>query len=93
MPAKIRTWGASIRGRLFRLPAGYPALVLGGGGMPPWPRVLLVASGLALLYPSLTVWGRRIREKLHEHELHATVAVGFTRFGTYALARAKRAGD
>jgi protein ImuB len=46
------------------------------------------ASGLALLYPSLTVWARRIREKLREQELHATVAVGFTRFGTYALARA-----
>jgi protein ImuB len=46
------------------------------------------ASGLAMLYPSLATWGQRIREKLREHELHATVAVGFTRFGTFALARA-----
>jgi len=46
------------------------------------------ASGLALLYPSLTVWGQRIREKLRELGLHASVAVGFTRFGSYALARA-----
>jgi protein ImuB len=50
----------------------------------------LDASGLALLYPSLTIWGQRIREKLREQQLHATVAVGFSRFGTYALARATR---
>lgn len=48
----------------------------------------LDASGLARLYPSLTVWSQCIREKLREQELHATVAVGFTRFGSYALARA-----
>lgn len=48
------------------------------------------ASGMALLYPSLDQWGQRIREKLRAGGLHATVAVGFTRFGTYALARATR---
>lgn len=48
----------------------------------------LDASGLARLYPSLAVWGQRIRARLREQQLHATVAVGFTRFGSYALARA-----
>jgi protein ImuB len=50
----------------------------------------LNASGLKRLYPSLETWAAAIREELSRAELFSTVVVGFTRFGTYAVARASR---
>jgi len=50
----------------------------------------LDASGLERLYPSLREWGDRIRSDLEREGFEAAVAVGFSRFGTYALARGKR---
>ncbi|HXV64773.1 MAG TPA: DNA polymerase Y family protein, partial [Vicinamibacteria bacterium] len=50
----------------------------------------LNASGLIRLYPSLDVWGRAVRDALSERGFVSSVVVGFTRFGTYAVARAKR---
>lgn len=48
----------------------------------------LNASGLELLYESLVDWGERLRATLREHErLDSTVVVGFTRFGSYAVAQ------
>lgn len=47
------------------------------------------ASGLERLYPSLLAWARALREALKEDAFFATVVVGFTRFGTYACARAR----
>lgn len=47
----------------------------------------LVAEGILPLYRSFAEWARRIREELQEASLVATVAVGFTRFGSYATAR------
>lgn len=46
----------------------------------------LDASGLDHLYTSLQVWADGIRLDLRGIDLRASVAVGFSRFGTYALA-------
>jgi len=49
---------------------------------------LLDASGLGRLHPSLESWARSIVAILRdEEELRARVVVGFSRFGSYALAR------
>ena len=50
----------------------------------------LNASGLSHLYPSLEDWGREIRRALDDASFFAALTVGFTRFGTYAMARAHR---
>jgi len=51
----------------------------------------LDATGLEGVFESPETWARRILDALHEREkLYASIAVGFTRFGTYALARASR---
>lgn len=48
-------------------------------------------SGMSLLYPDLRDWAQQAHESLKERQqLYASVAVGFTRFGTYASARAER---
>ena len=48
----------------------------------------LDASGLDLLYPSLEAWAHSIRSDLEDAGFRTTVVVGFTRFGTYAVAKA-----
>jgi protein ImuB len=45
------------------------------------------AAGLSLLYPTLHDWARAVRAGLGEIGFHTNVVVGFSRFGTYALAR------
>jgi protein ImuB len=45
------------------------------------------ASGLSLLYPSLDEWAGLVRAALAGEGYHASVAVGFSRFGAYAVAR------
>jgi protein ImuB len=52
----------------------------------------LDASGLDRLYPSLDSWGRRIQRALAKVGLTSSMAIGFTRFATYAIARARRRG-
>jgi protein ImuB len=47
-------------------------------------------SGMDFIYPSLTEWARAVRDDLRTADVQATVAVGFTRFGSYAAARAGR---
>ena len=47
----------------------------------------LDASGLHHLYPSLETWATEIRGELESRGLESNVAVGFTRFGSYAMAR------
>jgi protein ImuB len=52
------------------------------------PGVLwLDARGLERLHPSLVAWAEAIRASLREADIHAAVAVGFTRFGCYAAAK------
>ncbi len=47
----------------------------------------LDASGLQPLFASLVDWGRGVRARLRAAGFQGRVVVGFTRFGTYALAR------
>ncbi len=47
----------------------------------------LSASGLSLLYPSLRKWAAWVGDEVARAHLRACVVVGFSRFGTYALAR------
>jgi protein ImuB len=83
-PAEIGAAVAAITRRLRRFTPGVePATDQPG-------LFWLDASGLTRLYPSLTAWGEAIRTDLATAALEATVAVGFTRFGTYAVARAGR---
>jgi protein ImuB len=50
----------------------------------------LDASGLRHLYPSLQAWADLIRVDLQQEGLIASIAVGFSRFGAYALATSQR---
>ncbi len=50
----------------------------------------LDVSGLGRLYRSCTAWATRVHEGLGREGLQASVVVGFTRFGTYALAISSR---
>lgn len=47
----------------------------------------LDAQGLNRLYPSLRDWAQAVRLAMQRAGMRATVAVGFTRFGVYALAK------
>lgn len=49
----------------------------------------LNGSGLTRLYPSHEVWAKLIVADLNSAGFCATVVVGFTRFGTYAVATAR----
>jgi protein ImuB len=51
----------------------------------------LSLSGLEHLYPSPARWAEAVHMDLREAGSHAIVVVGFTRFDTYAVARAWRA--
>ena len=52
----------------------------------------LDASGLQPLFTSLVDWARGVRAHLRAAGFRGRVVVGFTRFGTYALARSLRRG-
>ncbi len=47
-------------------------------------------SGMGIVYPSLSQWADAVCNDLRERHIRATVAVGFSRFGSYAAARASR---
>ena len=53
----------------------------------------LDASGLSHLYASLRRWADEITAALRTGGLQATAVVGFTRFGTYAIAKTVTAGE
>ena len=50
----------------------------------------LDAGGLERLFPSLQDWASLIRSDLEQQRFKASLVVGFTRFGSYALARSRR---
>jgi len=52
----------------------------------------LDGAGLGWIYPSGDAWARAIDQVLTEQGLIGAIVVGFTRFGTYAIARAQRRG-
>ncbi len=45
--------------------------------------------GLGLLYPSLAKWAHAVSTEIQNQGFYTRVVVGFTRFGTYALAKIK----
>jgi protein ImuB len=47
----------------------------------------LEAGGLSRLFPSASAWGRQLREAVSAMGFFARAAVGFTRYGAYAVAR------
>jgi protein ImuB len=49
----------------------------------------LGAMGLAHLYPCLKKWGELVRNELADADFLASVAAGFSRFGTYAAAKTR----
>jgi protein ImuB len=49
----------------------------------------LDASGMMGLYPSLERWAECVRGDLRDAGFYAVVAVGFSRFGSYAAAKAR----
>jgi protein ImuB len=51
----------------------------------------LDASGLGNVYPSLHTWADAMRDELRHEQLQSVVAVGFSRFGSYAAAKASDA--
>ena len=48
------------------------------------------ASGLDKLYGSLETWARQIDLQLSRLDFPASIVIGFSRFGSYALAKAER---
>lgn len=50
----------------------------------------LDASGLRYLYPSLSDWAHDLRDTLRESQFQAVVAVGYSRFGSYAAAKSTK---
>jgi protein ImuB len=50
----------------------------------------LNGAGLDLLYPSLHAWARSVHAGLKGAGFSASVVTGFTRFGTYAVAKARQ---
>jgi len=50
----------------------------------------LNGAGLKLLYASPVKWAQALRASIEASAFHATVVVGFTRFATYAVAKAEK---
>lgn len=50
----------------------------------------LSGMGLGLLYPSLQEWARAVYADIQSQGFRVSVVGGFTRFGTYAVAKAKQ---
>jgi protein ImuB len=50
----------------------------------------LNGMGLKLLYPSATQWARALHGDIAGEKFQVSVVAGFTRFGTYAVAKTKR---
>lgn len=74
-------------------PAGEGVFGAGGrGAAGPAGVFWLGAGGLQRLWPSVSHWARALGEGLRRAGLEATVVAGFTRFGTYAVARGSRGG-
>ncbi|MCY4511362.1 MAG: DNA polymerase Y family protein, partial [Acidobacteria bacterium] len=80
-PGDVEAGVAAIAGLLRRFTPGVEPSVAQPGVF--W----LDASGLQPLFVSLVDWGRGVRAHLRAAGFRGRVVVGFTRFGTYALAR------
>lgn len=83
-PAEIRQAAREMTQRLMRFtPEVEPAA--------DEPGVFwLNAAGLQRLYPSAQAWAHAIHKDLRAERFVASIAAGFTRFGSYAVAKASR---
>ena len=53
----------------------------------------LNVAGLTPLYPSLQSWGQNLGAELGTHGFRPRIVIGYTRFGTYAVARSTPFAD
>ncbi len=53
----------------------------------------LNVAGLTPLYPSLQSWGQSLGAELGNHGFRPRIVIGYTRFGTYAVARSTPFAD
>lgn len=81
-PEEMRRDGEGVVRRLYRFS---PRVEHDGLG-----TFWLDASGLEWLHPSVEAWAKALREDLAQAGWQATVVVGFSRFGTCAVAKAHR---
>ena len=86
-PGDVEAGVAAITGLLRRFTPGIEPSGVHPGVF--W----LDASGLQPLFASLVDWARGVRGHLQAAGFRGRVVVGFTRFGTYALARAGAEAD
>ena len=86
-PGDVEAGVAAITGLLRRFTPGIEPSAARPGVF--W----LDASGLQPLFASLVAWARGVRGHLQAAGFRGRVVVGFTRFGTYALARAGGEAD
>jgi len=83
---------AELAGRLHRWSpvvesASVPGAALAGSGAA--RSFWLSASGLSTLFGSPSSWAKAMREDLAARGFHASIAVGFSRFGVFAAARTR----
>ena len=100
MPPPFRWTGTCVPGRFQSGKSGRPsdrsincwtASVPGLSPVKKEPGVFWAdASGLDKLYGSLEAWARQIDFQLSRLKFPASIVIGFSRFGSYALAKAER---
>jgi len=89
-PEEVEQGVAFVVGQLRAFSPEVEPAASGGSDVVAEPGVFWVgADGLDLLYPTLLAWARRLRRRLRKRQLWARVAVGFSRFGTFAVARGR----
>lgn len=82
-PREVETEAEEVTKRLYRFSPRVECAPTPGAF---W----LDASGLEWLHASLETWAEDLRDALVQAGWQATVVVGFSRFGTYGVARAHR---
>lgn len=82
-PQEVKTEAEEVAKRLYRFSPRVECAPTPGAF---W----LDASGLEWLHGSLETWAEALRDDLGQAGWQATVVVGFSRFGTYVVARAHR---
>lgn len=82
-PDEIEKGVAALTNRFFRFTPGVEPSEEEPGVF--W----LSGSGLDLLYPSLKKWAHAVHADIKNQGFYGSVVVGFTRFGAYAVAKAR----
>lgn len=86
-PSEIQKWISRLTEKLRR----YSPSIEPAGEQWNSPGLFwLDAAGLSHLYPRLRIWAETIRDDLARASFQCSIAVGFSRFGSYACARSQR---